>query len=73
MMNISEKLCLRWNDFQENARSAFGELRGEKDFADVTLACEDGEQVEAHHIEANHITGVNHTCDICGKISRLTN
>ena len=48
MMNTSEKLCLRWNDFQENARSAFGELRGEKDFADVTLACEDGEQVEAH-------------------------
>ena len=48
MMNISEKLCLRWNDFQENARSAFGELRGEKDFSDVTLACEDGQQVEAH-------------------------
>ena len=22
------------------------------------------------HIEANHITGVTHACDICGKISR---
>ena len=47
-MNMSEKLCLRWNDFQENTRSAFGELRGENDFSDVTLACADGEQVEAH-------------------------
>ena len=23
-----------------------------------------------HHIEANHITGVSHSCDICGKVSR---
>ena len=47
-MNISEKLCLRWNDFQENTISAFGKLRGEKDFSDVTLACGDGQQMEAH-------------------------
>ena len=47
-MNISEKLCLRWNDFQENTSSAFGKLRGEKDFSDVTLACADGQQMEAH-------------------------
>ena len=25
------------------------------------------------HIEANHITGVSHPCDICGKISRSRN
>ena len=25
------------------------------------------------HIEANHITGVSHSCDICGKISRSRN
>ena len=47
-MNISEKLCLKWNDFQENTSSAFGKLRGEKDFSDVTLACGDGQQMEAH-------------------------
>ena len=47
-MNMSEKLCLRWNDFQENTRFAFGELRNEIDFSDVTLACEDGQQVKAH-------------------------
>ena len=45
---MSEKLCLQWNDFQDNIKRAFGNLRGDNDFADVTLACEDGEQVEAH-------------------------
>ena len=47
---MSEKLCLQWNDFTENATSAFGSLREDKDFADVTLACEDGKQIEAHKV-----------------------
>ena len=47
---MSEKLCLQWNDFQENIKSAFGSLREDNDFADVTLACEDGQQVEAHKV-----------------------
>ena len=47
---MSEKLCLQWNDFQENIKSAFGNLREDNDFADVTLACEDGQQVEAHKV-----------------------
>ena len=47
---MSEKLCLKWNDFQENVRSAFGNLREDNDFADVTLACEDGQQIEAHKV-----------------------
>ena len=41
---MSQKLCLQWNDFKENAIQAFGSLRGDNDFADVTLACEDGLQ-----------------------------
>ena len=45
---MSEKLCLKWNDFQENVNTAFGNLREGGDFADVTLACEDGQQIEAH-------------------------
>ena len=45
---MSEKFCLKWNDFQENINSAFGNLSKEREFADVTLACEDGQQVEAH-------------------------
>jgi len=45
-----EKLCLKWNDFQENVISSFVTLREDSEFADVTLACEDGHQVEAHKI-----------------------
>ena len=44
-----EKFCLRWNDFETNVSQAFRELREEKDFFDVTLACED-EQLSAHKV-----------------------
>ena len=47
---MSEKLCLHWNDFKDNAIGAFGNLREDTDFADVTLACEDGKQDEAHKV-----------------------
>ena len=47
---MSEKLCLQWNDFQENIKNAFGNLREDNDFADVTLVSEDGQQVEAHKV-----------------------
>jgi len=47
---MSEKLCLKWNDFQVNTNTAFGSLRNDSDFSDVTLACEDGQQVEAHKV-----------------------
>ena len=45
---MSEKLCLQWNDFKENVNFAFGSLRNDKEFANVTLACEDGQQLGAH-------------------------
>jgi len=45
----SEKFCLRWNDFESNISSAFKELRDDKDFFDVTLACDD-EQLQAHKV-----------------------
>ena len=48
MQRSDEKLCLQWNDFHDNVSSAFKELRDDKDFTDLTLACEDGQQVEAH-------------------------
>ena len=47
---MSEKLCLKWNDFQDNVNSAFGSLREDSDFTDVTLACGDGQQIEAHKV-----------------------
>ena len=47
---MSENLCLHWNDFKENVNSAFGRLRDDKEFSDVILACEDGQQLEAHKV-----------------------
>ena len=47
---MSEKLCLKWNDFQENIKAAFGNCRGKQDFTDVTLVSEDGQQLEAHKV-----------------------
>ena len=47
---MSEKLCLQWNDFRANVNSAFGKLRDDKEYTDVTLACENGEQIEAHKV-----------------------
>ena len=41
---------MKWNDFQENISSSFRLLRRDGDFADVTLACEDGRTLEAHRI-----------------------
>ena len=49
-MNIKEKLCLQWNDFNEDLGSSFRDLRGDKDLTDITLVCEDGKQVEAHKV-----------------------
>ena len=50
MMATSEKLCLQWNDFKENITASFRELREDRDFTDVTLACGDGQQIEAHKV-----------------------
>jgi len=44
-----DKFCLRWNDFENNISTAFRELRDDKDFFDVTLACEDN-QIQAHKV-----------------------
>jgi len=45
----SEKFCLRWNDFESNISSAFRDIRNEKEFFDITIACED-EQLQAHKV-----------------------
>ena len=47
---MSEKLCLQWNDFKENAIGSLGSLKDDQDFFDVTLASEDGKQVEANKV-----------------------
>merc|ERR1712129_111228 len=43
-------MCLKLNDYQENAVSTFKTLREDRAFADVTLVCDDGQQIGAHKI-----------------------
>ena len=45
-----EKFCLRWNDFETNISTAFKELKDDKDFFDITLACAGERQVQAHKV-----------------------
>ena len=47
---MSQQICVQWNDFKGNVKNVFGRLRDDKEFADVTLACEDGQQMEAHKV-----------------------
>ena len=52
-MDLSDKFCLKWNDFRDNASTSFKELQSNSDFADVTLVGEGKEptlQIEAHKI-----------------------
>ena len=49
-MPTKENYCLKWNNFQDYANLAVGLLREDSDLVDVTLACEDGQQVEAHKV-----------------------
>ena len=50
MTQFSENFCLKWNDFQQNTVCSISELRNDQEFADVTLACEDGHHIDAHRI-----------------------
>ena len=49
-MSSSPKFLLSWNNFGTNLSVAFRDLREEKDFSDVTLACDDDEQIQAHKV-----------------------
>ena len=50
LIEMCEKLCLQWNDYQENIKGAFSLFREDTDFNNVTLVCQDGQQVEAHKV-----------------------
>ena len=50
MCNTEEKYCLRWNDFENNLSSAFKDIKDDKDFLDVTLACGGNKQIKAHKV-----------------------
>ena len=47
---MSEKFCLKWNDYQDNWTRALSELRNDKESADVTLISDDKVKFSAHKI-----------------------
>ena len=47
---MTEKFCLKWNDFTTNTTKAFGLLRKEDFLQDVTLVGDDNRQVAAHKL-----------------------
>ena len=50
MNSTTEKCILTRNDFQENAVKSSHKLWANGDFCDVTLVCEDNQQIEAHKL-----------------------
>ena len=47
---MSEKFCLKWNDFQSNVSNSFSILRNEDYLHDVTIVTDDNEQTAAHKL-----------------------
>ena len=47
---MSEKFCLKWNDFNTNVSNSFGLLRNEDYLHDVTIVTDDNEQIAAHKL-----------------------
>ena len=47
---MSEKFCLKWNDFQQNVSKSFSQLRQQSGLFDVTLVSSDQQQVSAHRL-----------------------
>ena len=45
-----DKFCLKWNDFESHMSGSFREIRDAKDFFDVTLVCDDDQQIQAHKV-----------------------
>ena len=50
MITFAEYLNLDWGDFKENAGRILRDLREDKDFCDVTLVCEDNQQIPCHRV-----------------------
>ena len=45
-----ENYCLKWNNFESNIRESFRKRREEQILFDITLASDDGRQIQAHKI-----------------------
>ena len=50
-VKMSEKFCLRWNDFERSISGSLRDLRDEEDFFDLTVACGEGDEaLPAHRV-----------------------
>merc|ERR1719494_196095 len=49
-MDSAKTFCLKSDKFTDILIQSFNALRSGRDFADVTLACEDGQLVESHKL-----------------------
>ena len=49
-MEHGEKFCLRWNEFESNLGNALRDLRDNRDFFDLTLACDDAQEIQVHRV-----------------------
>ena len=47
---MSEKFCLKWNDFHSNVSKSFSLLRNENYLHDVTIVSDNNEQIAAHKL-----------------------
>ena len=41
---------LKWNEFKENSSSTFKDLRNDKYFTNLTLVCDDYQEIEVHKV-----------------------
>ena len=60
----SEKLHLKWNDYEANIRSIFQELKEDTDHVDVTLSCHDG-QIHAHKVILSACSSIDSRVFLC--------
>ena len=60
-LKMSENYSLSWDNFQSGASETFKNLIDDKDFLDVTLACDDGSSVKAHKVILSSASSVLRT------------
>ena len=48
--NMSDNFCLQWTNYENHLLTYFKELKDDKDVNDVTLFCDDDQQIEANRV-----------------------
>jgi len=48
--SMQEQFALTWKDFHSKIATSFKDLRDEDEFLDVTLACDEDKQIQAHKV-----------------------